>query len=158
MIVNDSTRFPSGLRHTFHNPAKAKGSLVLSLEMYPHRDLAPSFFAPLIKSVSGNNTAASIYQQLEGRQLHQRFRTGVNHPIADGRVCGPMRNQSPLHKPALVNALVPDNDGNRRGNLLGGNVKAGRVLWQIAVQVPANARMSLNSNVAVNRPHIASEI
>ena len=43
-----------------------------------------------------------------------------------------------MHEPALVSAPVPDNHGNRRGNLFGCNVKAGCVLWQIAVQVPAD--------------------
>ena len=51
MIVNDSTRFPSGLRHTSHKPAKSKR--LLALEVNPHRDLALSFFAPLIETVSG---------------------------------------------------------------------------------------------------------
>src|SRR5262245_22105539 len=92
--------------------------------MNPHRDLALSFFAPLIKTVSGNNTAASIDERLEGRQLRQCFRTGFYHTIAYRRVCGPMGNQPPMHESALVNAVVPDNHGNRRGNLLGGNVKA----------------------------------
>jgi hypothetical protein len=42
-----------------------------------------------------------------------------------------------MHKPALVAALVSDNDGNVGGSL-GGNVKARCVLWQVAVEVPAN--------------------
>src|SRR5262249_18630755 len=33
-----------------------------------------------------------------------------------------MRNQSPLREPALVDALMTDYDGNRRRNLLGGNM------------------------------------
>jgi hypothetical protein len=49
-----------------------------------------------------------------------------------------MRNQPPVHKPALVAVLVTDDDGNRRGNLFGGNVKARRVLWWVVVKVPAN--------------------
>ena len=49
-----------------------------------------------------------------------------------------MRNQPPVHEPALVTALVPDNDWNRRGSLFGGNVKAWGVFWYIAVEVPAN--------------------
>ena len=49
-----------------------------------------------------------------------------------------MWNQTPMHESALVPAPVSDNDGNRRGNLLGGDVKARRVLWQIVVEVPAN--------------------
>jgi hypothetical protein len=44
-----------------------------------------------------------------------------------------------MHEPAVVTALVSDNDGNGRGSLLGGDVKAGRVLWQIAIKIPANA-------------------
>src|SRR5215475_10612562 len=65
------------------------------------------------------------------------FRTDVNHPIADTWVCGPMRNQTPVHEPALVSALLTDNHLNVGGSL-GGDVKAGRVLWQNAVKVPAN--------------------
>ena len=65
------------------------------------------------------------------------FRTDVNHPIADTWVCGPMRNQTPVHEPALVSALLTDNHRNVGGSL-GGDVKAGRVLWQNAVKVPAN--------------------
>jgi hypothetical protein len=49
-----------------------------------------------------------------------------------------MRNQSPMHEPALVAALVSDNDGNRWGHLFGGNVKPGLVQGEIAVKVPAN--------------------
>jgi hypothetical protein len=62
--------------------------------------------------------------------------------IADGRVCGPMRNQSPVHKPALVAALMSENDGNRRRSLFGGNVKARRVLWQVAAKVPASPNVT----------------
>jgi hypothetical protein len=47
-----------------------------------------------------------------------------------------------MHEFALIAALVPDNHGNRRGNLLRGNVKAWRVLWQIAVKVPANSDLA----------------
>ena len=42
-----------------------------------------------------------------------------------------------MHEPALVAALVPDNDGNVGGSFRG-DVKARCVLWQIAVKVPAN--------------------
>src|SRR5262249_31916760 len=97
------------------------------------------FFPPLIETVSGNNAAASIDEGLERRQLRQCFGSGVDHPIGDRRVCGPMRNQPPMHEPALVPAHVADNDGNRRGNLFGGDVKARLVFWQIAFQVPANS-------------------
>src|SRR4030095_4427938 len=57
--------------------------------------------------------------------------------IADRGVCSPMRNQPPLHEPALVAASVSDNHGNVRGSL-GGDVKAGCGVWEIAVEVPAN--------------------
>ena len=50
-----------------------------------------------------------------------------------------MRNQSPMHEPTLVGATVTDNDGDRRGNLFRGYVEARRVLWQIALQIPANS-------------------
>ena len=42
-----------------------------------------------------------------------------------------------MHEPALVAAPVSDNDGNVGGSLRG-DVKARRVLQQIAVEVPAN--------------------
>src|SRR5215813_10936690 len=90
--------------------------------MNPHLYFAPSFFAPLVETVSGNNTAASIDERLEGRQLCQCLGSGVDHPVADGRVCGPMWYQTPMHEPALVSASVSDNDGNCRRNLLGGNM------------------------------------
>src|SRR5262245_11272319 len=106
--------------------------------MNPHGNLALSLFPPLIKTVSGDNTAASIDERLEGRQFRQCLGSRVNHPIADRGVCGPMRNQPPMHEPALVNASVSDNHGNRRRNLFGGDVKARRVFWQVAVKVPAN--------------------
>src|SRR5215471_18636928 len=101
--------------------------------MNPHRDLALFFFAPLIETVSGNNTTASIDERLERRQLRQCLGSRVDRLVTDRRVCGPMRYQTPMHEPALVPAHVADNDGNRRGNLFGGDVKARLVFWQIAV-------------------------
>ena len=56
----------------------------------------------------------------------------VYHPVTDGRVCGPIRNQPPVHKPALVNTLLTDNGGNVGGTLRG-DVKAACVMRQIAV-------------------------
>src|SRR5215813_12999523 len=112
-----------------HVPQTRKGERLLALEMNPHRDLALPFFAPLIETVSWNNTAASIDERLEGRQLCQCFGSGVDHPVADRRVCGPMRNQAPMHEPALVSASVSDNHRSRRRSLLGCNVKAWRVPW-----------------------------
>src|SRR5262249_2730792 len=96
------------------------------------------FFPPLVETVSGNNTAASIDERLEGRQLCECLGSRVDHPVTDGRVCGPMWNQTPMHEPALVSASVSDNDGNRRRSLFGGNITAGRVLWQSMVEVPTN--------------------
>jgi hypothetical protein len=46
-----------------------------------------------------------------------------------------------MHKPALVAALVSDNDGNVRGSLRG-DVKARRVVRQFAIQVPANPNVT----------------
>src|SRR5262245_25708349 len=94
--------------------------------MNPHGHLSLSFFAPLIESVSRNNTAASIDERLEGRQLCQCLGSGVNHSIADTRVCGPMRNQTRMHKPALVSALCRTMTGTScsfgRRNLLRSDV------------------------------------
>src|SRR4029434_3499091 len=96
MIVNDSTRFSSGLRHTSHNPAQEKGWLVFRC---PHiGTLRLPSLLPLIETVSGNNTAASIDERLEGRQLCQCLGSRVYHTIADRRVCRPMRDQTPMHK------------------------------------------------------------
>ena len=52
-----------------------------------------------------------------------------------------MRNQPPVHEPALVAAPVTDNDGNV-GRSLRGDVKARRVLCQVAVEVPANSNVT----------------
>src|SRR5262245_10490208 len=109
--------------------------------MHPHGHLAPPLLPPLIETVSGNNAAASINERLEGRQLRQGFGSGVDHPVADTWVCGPMRNQTPMHEPALVSAPMSNNDGNRRRSLRG-NVKARCVIWQIVVQVPANPNIT----------------
>ena len=66
IMVKLSTLPPSsGLRQASHNPAKAKGSLLF--EMNPHRDLALSFLAPLIETVSGDDATATIHEKLEGR-------------------------------------------------------------------------------------------
>src|SRR5262249_52023125 len=127
MMVKLSTLPPSCLRHTSHNPSK--GERLLTLEMNPHRHLPFSLFAPLIEPISRNNATASIYEKFERRQLGQCFGTGVYHSAPDTGVCGPMRNQSPMHKPALVTAPASDNHGNRWRNLFGGNIKARRVLW-----------------------------
>jgi hypothetical protein len=106
--------------------------------MNPHRHFALSFFAPFIEAVSRDNTAAPIYERHERRQFRQCFSSRVYHPVADRRVCGPVRNQAPMHEPALVLVPMADNDGNRRGSLLRGNVKAWRISREIAVKVPAN--------------------
>jgi hypothetical protein len=52
-----------------------------------------------------------------------------------------MGNQPPMHKPTHVPSLVADNDGNVRGSLRG-DVKAGRGVWEIAVEVPANPNVT----------------
>ena len=67
--------------------------------------------------------------------------SGVDRTITDTRVCGPMRNQPPLHEPALVAALVTDNHGNV-GRRLRGDIEAWGVLRQIAVEVPANPNVT----------------
>src|SRR5215471_6323862 len=97
--------------------------------MNPHWDLVLPFFAPLIKTVCGNNAPASIDERLKGRQFRQGFGTGVDHPVAYGRICGPMWNQPPVREPAFVAALVPDDDRNRWRSLFGSDVKAWRVVW-----------------------------
>ena len=55
-------------------------------------------------------------------------------PIEDLR---PNAKSTPVHESALPAALAPDNDGNVGGSSLGGDVKARRVLRQVAVEVPA---------------------
>jgi hypothetical protein len=44
-----------------------------------------------------------------------------------------------MHEPALVTALLTNNDGNRRGDLFRGDIKTRLVRRQIAVKIPANA-------------------
>ena len=46
-----------------------------------------------------------------------------------------------MHEPALVRSTVPHDDGNVGGGL-GGDVKARRVLRQIAVEVPADPNVT----------------
>jgi hypothetical protein len=53
-----------------------------------------------------------------------------------------MRNQAPVHEPAVVGTSPMNNDGNVRGSLLGGNVETRRVTGQIAVKIPANPEVS----------------
>ena len=48
----------------------------------------------------------------------------------------------PTHEPAFVAALVSDNDGNRRRNLLGGNVEARNKGRKVAVEIPANPNVT----------------
>ena len=62
-----------------------------------------------------------------------------------------------MHEPALVAVLATDNDGNRRRNLFGGNVKARGVQREIAVKFPANPYVIKLERRAM-RPHIVSEI
>jgi hypothetical protein len=50
--------------------------------MNPHRNLAPSLFAPLIETVSGNNATAAIYEKLEGRSRFQRTLMSLNSNVA----------------------------------------------------------------------------
>src|SRR4030095_8710202 len=50
--------------------------------MNPHRNLAPSLFAPLIETVSGNNATAAIYEKLEGRSRFQRTLVSLNSNVA----------------------------------------------------------------------------
>ena len=88
----------------------------------------------------------------ESRFLGQGLGTGVDQTVSYSWVVGPGRNQPPLHEPAFVAAHVMDNDGNGRGSL-GSDVEARGVARQIAVKFQ-RTRMSLNSNVAVMRPHI----
>ena len=81
------------------------------------------------------------------------FRLLRYHTITDGRIRGPRWDQPPMHKPALVAALVPDNDG-MLGEVSGATLKRG-VYFGRSRSKFQRSRMSLNSNVAVNRPHIS---
>jgi hypothetical protein len=63
-----------------------------------------------------------------------------------------------MHEPALVAALVSENDGNRRRNLLGGNVKTGLVAWEIAVKVPANSYVTELEGSCYPATHIESDL
>ena len=88
-------------------------------EMHPHRALALSFLPPLAKTVSRNDAPAASDQVLKSGFLGKCFRTGVNHPVSYGGVFGPSRDQPPVHEPALVAALMSDNNRNGGGNLQG---------------------------------------
>jgi len=116
-----------------------KGERLFIFEINPHGNLALSFFPPFVESVGGNDAPTTIHEMLEGRQFRECLGSRVYHAIADGRVRGPIRDQPPVHEPALIAAPLPDNHGNRRGHLFGSNVKTWLVLWQIAVKVPANS-------------------
>src|SRR5262245_47078850 len=70
------------------------------------------------------------------------------------RVGGPMRNQPPVHEPALVSASVSDNDRNRRRNLFGGDVKARRLVWWIAVEIPADPNVTELERSCYSATHI----
>jgi hypothetical protein len=66
-------------------------------------------------------------------------------------------NQLPMPRPALVEALLTDNDGNI-GESLGGDVEAGRVAKLGSSRSRfQRTRISLNSKVAVKRPHILTK-
>jgi hypothetical protein len=65
----------------------------------------------------------------------------------------PNGNQPPMHKPALVAAVVTDNHGNV-GRSLRGYVKARRDFGRSRSRFQ-RTRVSLNSKVAVKRPHIS---
>jgi hypothetical protein len=60
-----------------------------------------------------------IYKVVEGWQIRQRFGSRIYHTIANRRICGPRRDQSPKHEPALIAALLPDNHGNVGGKSRG---------------------------------------
>jgi hypothetical protein len=53
------------------------------IKINPHGDFALSFFAPLVETVSRDDTAATADETLECRLLRQGFGTGVNHPVSD---------------------------------------------------------------------------
>jgi hypothetical protein len=68
-----------------------------------------------------------------------------------------MRNQPPVHEPAIVAAPVTDNDGNVGGSL-GGDIEAPRVLWQVAVKVPANPNVTKLEGSGDATTHKLSEV
>src|SRR5437762_14238518 len=80
--------------------------------MNPHRDFSLSLFPPFVKSIRRDDAAAAPDKMFEGGFLRQRFRTSVDHPIPDGRVFGPIRNQTPMHRPALIAVTVTNDDRN----------------------------------------------
>ena len=61
-----------------------------------------------------------------------------------------------MHEPALVAALVTDNDGNVGGSLSGAMLKRGVYFGRSRSRFQ-RTRMSLNSNVAVKRPHMSGK-
>src|SRR5262249_18450455 len=96
--------------------------------MNPHGNLALSLFPPLIKTVSGNNTAASIDEGLGGINPH----------------CISLHSFLPMCR--TMTGIV--------GDVSGATLKRGVYFGRSRSRFQ-RTRMSLNSNVAVNRPHIS---
>jgi hypothetical protein len=61
-----------------------------------------------------------------------------------------------MHEPAFVAASLPDNDGNRRGDLFRGNVKARHKGRKVAVKVPANADIAKLKRSCDSAAHLHS--
>ena len=77
------------------------------------------------------------------RETTSRFWSGMQRKTASG----------------FPHSLVTDNDGNGRRSLFGGNVKARRVLWQVAVRGPASpnvTELERSCDAATHNPNIYS--
>jgi hypothetical protein len=77
---------PRDAEYTVGFSAFTRPKSLLILEMNPHRDLALSLFPPLVEAVSRDDATAALNERLEGWQFHECFGTGVDHPVADGRI------------------------------------------------------------------------
>src|SRR5918996_5830427 len=110
--------------------------------MNPHRNLPFSLLSPLIKPIGRNNTAAACDEILECRFLGQRFCTSIDHLIPNGRVLGPVGNQTPMHQPAVIAVFMANNDRHLllicRRRLFGGNIEARYKRGKIMLKIPAN--------------------
>jgi hypothetical protein len=125
--------------------------------MNPHRDLTLSFFAPLIETVSGIIQRPRLTKALnEGSSVNVSARALIIRlPMERSAAQWGINRQ--VHEPALVTALVPDRTMTGMfGEVSGAMLKRGVYFGRSPSRLQ-RTRMSLNSNVAVNRPHISGK-
>jgi hypothetical protein len=85
---------------------------MLVLQVNPYGHFAPSFPAPLVKPIGGNEATPFRNEFLEQVLLAKRFRPCVYHALADRRVWSPRRHQAPAHGLNYILIALPDDYGN----------------------------------------------